>query len=408
MYVKRQLLGDLKSHLERPELSLILGPRQAGKTTLILKLKDDLEKEGQKTAYFDLDRLEDAALFRTQDTFVERLRFDYGANKVFVFIDEIQRLPNAGLFLKGLYDFRSPHKFIVTGSGSLELKESIVEPLTGRKKIFYLYPLSFKEFFEYKTSVVLDQFDNYYQTHREEALRLLDEYLVFGGYPKVVLEKTRGEKEEALRELFVSYLEKDVKALLGVEKDFAYQNLLKYLASEVGTLFKKSEVSRNLGLNIKTLNRYLFLLDKTFVTKMISPFYKNPTKELTKTPKIYFIDLGLRNFVCGNLNSFFQREDKGKLFENFVFRQLLDSQPQFGVWFWSTSPGAEVDFVLNEKEILPIEAKAGEQRIGVVGKSLLSFMEKYKVSKGIIVHWGENKSLTKLEKRFEYKRLLYN
>ena len=407
MFIQRQLLDQLRRHLRQKEISLVLGPRQSGKTTLILKLKEELDRQGKKTAYFNLDRLEDLELFQTQKNLLEKIKFEFGEEKVFVFIDEIQRLKNAGLFLKGLYDYLTPYKFIITGSGSLELKENIVEPLTGRKRVFYLYSLSFGEFFNFKTSKRLTDFGRFHQLNKNGAERLLDEYLIFGGYPKVVLAKTQKGKQTALQEIYSSYLEKDVKALLGVEKDLAYQHLLKYLAGETGSLFKNSEISRNLGLNIKTLNRYLFLLEKTFVIKIIRPFYKNPTKELTKTPKIYFFDLGLRNFIVGRLTSFFQRDDRGKIFENFVFRQILDRKPVFGVWFWRTETGAEVDFVLQEKgETLPIEVKTGKTETGIVGKSLLAFLTKYKVKKAVIVHWGEEKEFARKNKIISYKKII--
>jgi len=142
------------------------------------------------------------------------------------------------------------------------------------------------------------------------------------------------------------------------------------------------------------------LLEKTFVIFLVRPFFKNPTKELTKTTKSYFIDLGLRNFILGNFSSIFQREDKGKIFENFVFRQILERELFFGVWFWRTETGAEVDFVLHQKGgLLPIEVKATKEQLGVVGKSLLSFLEKYHLSKAFIVHWGEEKTITKKGKK---------
>lgn len=385
---------------------MILGPRQSGKTTLILKLKEELEKKGNQTLYFNLDRLEDWEFFQTQKTLLEKIKFELGEERVFIFIDEIQRLKNAGLFLKGLHDYHSPYKFIITGSGSLELKEDIVEPLTGRKKIFHLYPLSFAEFFQFKTNREIKEFGKFYKFSEHEAERILDEYLVFGGYPKAVLAKTKSGKKEVLQEIYSSYLEKDVKALLGVEKDLAYQHLLKYLAAETGSLFNKSEVSRDLGIHIKTLNRYLYFLEKTFVIKIIRPFYKNPTKELIKMPRIYFLDQGLRNFLVGRLTPFFQRDDKGKIFENFVFRQLLDKEPVFGIWFWRTSRGAEVDFILNERTLLPIEVKAGKQKIGVVGKSMLSFLEKYDAKRGVIVHFGDEKMIKKKGRRVLYRKVV--
>ena len=123
-------------------------------------------------------------------------------------------------------------------------------------------------------------------------------------------------------------------------------------------------------------------------------------------PKSYFLDLGLRNFIAGQLLPFSEATSKGKLFENFVFRQIIDRRPTFGVWFWRTDSGGEVDFVLNEKKPLPIEVKASEQKIGLVGKNLLAFMDKYQAEKGIIVHLGEEKKITKNHRRILYKKLL--
>mgnify|MGYP005846376455 CR=1 FL=1 len=408
MYIFRKIQADLEKHLEKREISLLLGPRQSGKTTLILKIKKKLEENGKKTIYFNLDRLSDFVYFNTQKNLLEKIKFELGGGRVFVFIDEIQRLKNAGLFLKGLYDYHSPYKFIVTGSGALEIKENIVEPLTGRKKIFYLYPLSFEEFFKFKAGKEIKEFDRFYEINKNEGERILDEYLNYGGYPRVVLAKTAKEKKEVLEEIYLSYLEKDVKNLLGIEKDILYQHLLRYLAGEIGSLFNKAEVSRNLGLNIKTLNRYLFLLEKTFVISIVRPYFKNPTKELTKKPKVYFIDLGLRNFILGNFASFFEREDRGRIFENFVFRQILERKPVFGIWFWRFETGAEVDFVLQDKDnLLPIEVKSGKNEIGIIGKSLLSFLEKYQLRKAVIIHWGDKKILKKKGKLIFYKKILF-
>lgn len=407
MYIFRKIQADLEKHLQKKEISLLLGPRQSGKTTLILKIKKNLEEKGKKTIYFNLDRLSDLVYFKTQKNLLEKIKFEFGSQNIFVFIDEIQRLENAGLFLKGLYDYHSPYKFIITGSGALEIKENIVEPLTGRKKIFYLYPLSFEEFFKFKTGKEIKEFDRFYKINKNEGERILDEYLSYGGYPRVILARTAKEKKEVLEEIYLSYLERDVKNLLGVDKDISYQHLLKYLGGEIGSLFNKAEVSRNLGLNIKTLNRYLFLLEKTFVISIVRPYFKNPTKELTKKPKVYFIDLGLRNFIGGNFTSFFERDDRGKIFENFVFRQILERNPVFGIWFWRSETGAEVDFVFQNKDnLLPIEVKSGENEIGIIGKSLFSFLEKYQLRKAIIVHWGDKKILKRKGKLIFYKKII--
>ncbi len=149
--IKRNLLEQLKGHLSKKEISLIVGPRQAGKTTLMLLLKEYLEKHGEKTLFLNLDIESDNRYFSTQDILIRKIQLELGRERGCVFIDEIQRKENAGLFLKGLYDMRTPYKFIVSGSGSLELKEKIHESLVGRKRLFDLNTISFEEFVNYTT-----------------------------------------------------------------------------------------------------------------------------------------------------------------------------------------------------------------------------------------------------------------
>ena len=151
MKIKRNLLKQLKDHLVKKEISLIVGPRQAGKTTLMLFLKDYLEKRGEKTVFLNLDIERERQFFNSQEDLINKIKLEVGKSKAYVFIDEIQRKENAGLFLKGIYDMGLPYKFIVSGSGSLELKEKIHESLAGRKRVFELNTISFDEFVNFKT-----------------------------------------------------------------------------------------------------------------------------------------------------------------------------------------------------------------------------------------------------------------
>src|SRR3989338_11166852 len=225
-FIQRKIYFELEKHLNQPEISLILGPRQSGKTTIIEKLLYELKQQGKPTVYLNLDIIEDRQFFTSQHTLIDYIEKKAGAKRVYVFIDEISRLANSVLFLKGLYDLKSKHKYIVTGSGSLELKEDIIEPLTGRKKIFYCFPLSFTEFAAYKLQV---QNENYNKLYAQLTIyltsqplvrqRLGNEYVHFGGYPRVVLASTQEEKVEILKEIYTSYLEKDIALLLRVEKE---------------------------------------------------------------------------------------------------------------------------------------------------------------------------------------------
>ena len=196
MFIKRTIYDYIFDHLSAKEITLITGPRQAGKTTIMESLKSELDKKGEKTLFLSLDFEKDAPYFKSQISLVDKINLETGGkDRIFVFIDEIQRKENAGLFLKGIYDMHVPHKFIVSGSGSLELKEKIHESLAGRKQIFEVNTLSFEEFVNFKTDYkYADRLSDYFNIEKETVKKLLLEYLNYGGYPRVVIEETFAKK----------------------------------------------------------------------------------------------------------------------------------------------------------------------------------------------------------------------
>lgn len=389
-FIFRQVYFQLLQHLDKPEITLLLGPRQAGKTTIIKKLQEELKTQNQPTLFLNLDIIEDRHFFTSQHTLLDFIEKKVG-KKAYVFIDEISRLENAGLFLKGLYDLGSKHKFVVTGSGSLELKEEVVEPLTGRKKIFYCFPLSFTEFAAYKLDVSSKKPEQLYAEVTQILItqplvrqRIISEYLNFGGYPRVVLATTEQEKTEILREIYTSYLEKDIGLLLNVEKEYAFGNLVKVLASQVGNLVNRAELSSTLGLSEKTIERYLYLLEKTFVITLIRPYYHNVRKELIKSPKVYFVDLGFL-YIAQEILPTIQRQPAGNVFENACLLRLNELDLIKAPKFWRTKSGAEVDFVITSPQTgqaIPVEVKTTTK--GTLGKSLVSFINNYQPEKGFI------------------------
>ncbi len=386
--IKRKLLGRIKEHLSKKEISLIIGPRQVGKTFLMLLLKDYLERKGEKTLFLNLDSEVDKQFFVSQEMLIKKIELEMGKNQGYVFIDEIQRKKNAGIFLKGIYDLGLPYKFIISGSGSIELKEKIHESLFGRKRIFELNPVSFSEFVNFQTNYKYeDKLIDFFDIEKGKANNFLTEYLKFGGYPRIILETKLEEKIKNIDEIFRSYLEKDISYLLKVEKLDAFSSLIKILASNIGGLINFSELSSTLGISVQTVKNYFWYAKKTFVIQELTPYFKNARKEITKSPIVYFYDLGLRNYSLGIFGNSNEVAD-GFLFQNFVFNILKEKFRYSGgsLHFWRTKDRAEVDFVIDfGKEILPIEIKYKNIQKPTVEKSMRSFIDKYKPKEAWVI-----------------------
>lgn len=378
-FIQRKIYQEIKDHLSKPEISLILGPRQAGKTTVMEKLADELSQSGKKTAYFNLDIIEQYQYFKTQHLLLDQIKRMIGSSTATIFIDEIQRLENAGLFLKGLYDLKTDYKFIVSGSGSLELKADIIEPMTGRKKDFLCLPLSFTEFAAHRVKTSLNQVVPTLAANPYHQERLMNEYFAYGGYPRVILSQTHEEKVSILSEIFSSYLEKDIQLLLKIEKNLAFRSLVKILADQVGNIVNRAELASTLGINEKTILKYLDLLEKTFIIILVKPFFRNARKELTKSPKVYFLDLGFLRLAQGLLSDT-RQQMRGGTFENACLLRLNELNFLEKPHFWHSAAGAEVDFIINSPktgEIIPIEVKLSPSKNHVLGKSMISFIKTY-------------------------------
>jgi len=380
-------LAEVKAHLGQKEISFIVGPRQAGKTTLMLLLKEYLEKGGERTLFLNLDVELDKEFFATQAKLKKKIELELGNKPGFVFIDEIQRKADAGLFLKGIYDMNLPYKFIVSGSGSVELKEKIHESLVGRKRIFELTTLSFEELVNFKTDYKYEnRLKDFFAVESNRVYELLEEYLNFGGYPRIVLAEERVEKLKLINEIYQSYMERDISYLLKVYKTEAFSNLVKVMAAQIGNLVNLSELSSTLGIAIKTVKEYLWYLEKTFVLQRISPYFRNVRKEITKSPVFYFYDLGLRNFALGSFGSL---KEPGFVFQNFVFNLLKEKTKLSSakICFWRTKDKAEIDFVIDfSRNPMPVEVKYKKLVRPEITRALRSFIERYKPKKALILN----------------------
>jgi predicted AAA+ superfamily ATPase len=377
-------------HLSKKEISLITGPRQSGKTTLMLSLKTMLDQKGEPTLFLNFDVEWDRGHLESQAALIRKLQLDLGTKGGFAFIDEIQRKEDAGRFLKGLYDLRMPYKFIVSGSGSLELKEKIHESLAGRKRLFELGTLTFEEFVHFKTDYKYsNQLPAFFEVEKEKAHHLLLEYLNFGGYPRVVLEEKREEKIEAIDEIFRSVLERDVAYLLKVEKTDAFSNLIKVMAGQIGNLVNYKELSSTVGISFPTLKKYLWYAQKIFLLDLVTPYSRNVRKEISQSPVVYFRDLGIRNYPLGLFGNIETSSESGFLFQNLVFQILTTTSTTRStqVHFWRTKDKAEVDFVVEKgKALIPVEVKFKALKDIEIPRALIHFCEQYGPSEAYIVN----------------------
>ena len=381
----------MEGHLGQREISLLTGPRQAGKTTLMRRLETFLQTKGRRTLWLNLDFEDDARHLTSQGALLQKIRLELGSGDGVVFIDEIQRKQDAGLFLKGLYDQGLPWKFVVSGSGSLELKEKISESLAGRKRQFELGTVSFAEFVDFRTGYrYSDRLREFLATESAKAGRLLVEYLQYGGYPSVILADSHIEKLAVINEIYRSYLERDIVYLLRIEKSEAFTDLVRVLAAQSGKLVIFSELAATLGLSLATVKTYLWYLEKTFIVRKVTPYFTNIRKELTKSPVYYFADMGLRNFACGHFGKILD-VDAGFAFQTMVHGLLWGHFPtaDTSIHYWRTKDKAEVDFVVRRGDrVVPLEVKYRALRKPEVQRSFRSFIERYAPETGLLINLG--------------------
>ena len=390
LFIKRGILEDLRRDLGKREISFLIGPRQSGKTTLMKVLQEELQKKGEKTLFLSLDFEYDREYFLSQQNLIKKIELELGREKGVVFIDEIQRKENAGLFLKGIHDLGLPYKFIVSGSGSVDLKAKIKESMVGRKRVYELYPVSLVEFVNFKTDYrykgnLLD----FFSSEKTKLNHLLSEYLNFGGYPRIILEPELRDKIRTIDEIYQGYMEKDITYLLRVEKIEAFSSLIKLLADQVGKLINFSEISNTLGISLPTLKNYLWYAEKTFILQRVTPYFRNVRNEISKSPTVYFNDTGLRNYSLGIFGRLLRQDDFGFVFQNLVFLVLIEKirWSNAEIHYWRSKSGSEIDFVIDlGKKSLPIEVKYREFSQPIIPRSFHGFIEKYQPERCMVIN----------------------
>ena len=349
---------NLEKYLKPNKVLVVYGPRQVGKTTL---LKHFLSKTKLKYRFDSGEDIRIQELLKSQNFSLIR---EYASDYELIVIDEAQYIPKIGLGLKILVDQIPKLKIIVSGSSSFELAGQIGEPLVGRKKVLVLFPLAQIELRE-----IFNPF---------ELKERLEEFLIFGTYPAVLTAKTKKEKREVLEEIAFSYLLKDIFQFEKVKAPSFLLDLLKLLAFQTGSEVSFSELAGSLGIDVKTVSRYLDILEKSFVIFKLKGFSKNLRKEITKKNKYYFYDNGIRNALIANFNSLNLRNDVGQLWESFLVVERIKSQRYFKIlsnnYFWRTWDQKEIDFLEERKgKIFAFEFKYRSRKV----KTPKEFMEVY-------------------------------
>lgn len=399
--VQRTVFKPILKHLSEKEVTIIIGPRQTGKTTLLFQIRDYLidinQVSSSQIKFFNLDLITDLQGIGNQSDFIKFLKEELSKEKfLFVFIDEVQRLENPGKFLKGIYDLNLPIKFIVSGSSSLELKSKIFESLAGRKRIFHLWPFSFSEYISWYEPPLLNLIDkkDISFLNKKKILDYFYNFVIFGGYPRVVLAKNNEEKLKILNEIYSSYIERDIIGFIKIKNPLVFTKLVGLFGDQIGNLVNLKEISNTLAINFRTVENYLYVLENTFVINLLRPYFTNARKELTKMPKVYFVDNGLRNLTVKYFTDFLNNRDRGELLENFVHSSLLKCL-EGTINYWRTKDKSEVDFVLRDYygNVTPIEAKATELRKAEISRGLRSFIERYKPKKALVINLSLEKEV---------------
>jgi uncharacterized protein len=358
-YKNRLIYTDLKDHLEKKYVTVITGLRRTGKTTLLRKLMEDFNSSNK--LYFDLERIDNRELFSEKNyeniiTALSSRGLDF-SNKVLIAIDEVQLLPGIASVIKYFYDNYSI-KFLITGSSSYYIKNLFSESLAGRKKVFELHTLSFREFLGFKDirfKPAKDIGRKFISSEYERLKNYYEEYIRYGGFPEAALSNKVSDKEDIVNDILSSYLNIDIKNISDIRDQKNLHNLLKMLAARAGTRLDYSKLSSLTGISRPSVYNYLDLLENTFVITRLPVLSKNPDREIVKASKIFINDNGLLNQLA--------EVSSGVQFENAVFNQL---KFHGHLQYYSLKSGKEIDFILNGKTAIEVKETATTQDLSHV------------------------------------------
>ena len=330
--IGRKIYQKMLNSLEAGQISVLYGPRRTGKTTILEMIKGHYENQLKlKVVMMDGEDVDVQKVFSSKSVAVLENALK---NIDLLILDEAQKIEDVGISLKLIADHFKFLKVIASGSASFDLSQKLGEPLTGRKKTFILFPLSFAELLEDQSSI--------------NPWRITERQLIYGSYPKTAT-LNDGEVLQYLKELSTDYLFKDILEMENIKNSNKLRDLLVLLAFQIGYEVSLSELGNKLDLHKDTVAKYLDLLEKTFVIFNVRGFSRNLRNEVSKTSRFYFYDNGIRNTLIQNFNSLDLRSDQGQLWENYlaVERLKIQNYEDMAVnnYFWRTYDKNEIDWV---------------------------------------------------------------
>ena len=386
MYIPRKLEDAILKQVDSKEIIAVIGPRQCGKTTLLEHIYNKMKEQSVFFSFEDKKLLD--LFVHDIDGFINLYIKPYRH----IFIDEFQYAKRGGKHLKYIFDSEW-RKIFISGSSSIDLAVQTVKYLVGRVFVFSLFPLDFEEFLSFSDPKICSLYKknkidlkkggaegkNILTAGATKRLSsLYEEYVVYGGYPRVITSSDIETKKMVLKNIYNTYFLREVKDILGLVDDYKLAQMIKALSLQVGNLIEYNEISKVSELSYQTVKGYLNFLQKTFICDFPKPFFKNKRTEIVKNPKVYFFDAGLRNYVIDDFRAIGKRPDGGALLENGLTMQLQKEEIPFH--FWRTKNQSEIDFVLDlpDSRKVAIEVKKKADQSDLSSRSFKEFEGKYK------------------------------
>jgi len=377
MLIKRLIFDELVEDINKKNVSILLGTRQVGKTTLLKQIEAYCQKQELKTTFFDFEQPQTLSLFNKSEQEIIDYLISLGGT---IFIDEFHYLKNASKIFKAISDRAAGVKIFASGSSSIEIHKHLKESLAGRKREYVVYPLTWNELSGHNSTK--------------------EDYLVYGGLPGLLHESSDKNKQALIDEILKGYILKDIKSLIKEENIRAFNHLMYLLAENQGQLVSANSLSNDIKLSVKAVNNYLDILSQTFVIYQLPSYSTNQGNELKKSQKIYLYDLGLRNMLLQDFSSLTKRSDGGAILEGFLTQNIMPIlEKNMSLKFWRTRDGKEVDFILvKDRKPVPIEIKTNWEVKHGIPDGLRIFFGRYKS-----VKLGYVFSLNKKEEEINYE-----